>query len=181
VVKPFVAIKDLGLELVVVVGVALIFTVSASVFEQFHQVAAEDLNIHEVPAATTQAGSQQVINLQSWGVELTLPLGHGLPLMSYAVQGPDSVGLSSADVEKYGPDCAAGRNAVGALLRVQPDGVGRYLTASQRGMVMGQVGGYDYVYQLPSNSCMNLPPAANLAAQESLLIEGVGTLGPMSK
>ena len=166
-VKPVSVVRDLGPALLVSLGVALVFTAAAAVFQQFHQVAAEDLNVHQVPAVAGP-NSTQVMNIKSWGVTLTLPLGSDMPLVSYAGQGPDSVGLTTASLSQYGTACSASRNGVGAIVR-EPAG-------SNAGHVMATIGAYDYVYQQPLSSCMDVREAAYVAAQEAMAIQGVGTL-----
>jgi hypothetical protein len=168
------AVRDLWPAVLVALTVAVAFTVAASVFEQFHQVAAEDLNGHEVPAVSV-GHSTQVMDIKPWGVQLKLPLGQDQPLLSYAAQGPDSVGLSSVALAQFGPSCRASRNGAGALLRLKPAAA---VQAGKFGQVLGSVGGYDYVYQLPQNPCMQIEGAANMAAQQAIAIEGAGELAP---
>jgi len=160
----------LGLSL----GVVLAFTVAASAFDQFHQVAAEDLYVQEVPAVT--AGNQtQLVKVKDWGVQLSLPLGESSPLLRYAVEGPDSVGLSSAALEQYGPKCSAGRNAAGVLVRLAAGSDGAKL-AQRRGVLKGSFGGYDYVYETPVSSCANMGQADGVAQETDMVVEGYGAL-----
>ncbi|HEX3081979.1 MAG TPA: hypothetical protein VHQ86_01885, partial [Candidatus Saccharimonadia bacterium] len=107
----------MGMVFVVAVSVTLVFTVAASVFEQFHQVAAEELRGKE-ETAVPGAGQTQVLTLKEWGVTLSVPMGPGLPAVKYVSEGPDSYGLSSADVEKAGSACSAAQNAIGTIVRV---------------------------------------------------------------
>lgn len=166
-VKPVGVVRDLGPVLLTALGVTLVFTLAAAVVQQFHQVSAEDLNVHEV-AAVAGPNNMQMLDIKPWGVKLTLPLGSDMPLVRYASQGPDSVGLTTAGLNQYGVACSAGHNGVGALVRKA--------AGSGDGHVMATIGGFDYVYQQPQSSCMNVREAAYSAAQEAIAIQGVGTL-----
>lgn len=160
----------LGLSL----GVALAFTVAASAFDQFHQVAAEDLYAQETSAVA--AGNQtQLVKVKEWGVQLSLPLGEGSSLLQYAVEGPDSVGLSSAALEQYGSKCSAGRNAAGVLVRLAAGSDGAKL-AERQGVLKASLGGYDYVYETPVSSCASVGQAADVAQETDMVIEGYGAL-----
>jgi hypothetical protein len=97
-----------------------------------------------------------------------MPLGSDMPLLKYAGQGPDSVGLSSAGLSQWGADCSASRNGVGAIVR-RPAG-------SNAGHVMATLDGYDYVYTQPQSPCMKVRDADYVAAQEAMAIQGAGTL-----
>lgn len=174
------AVKGYAPVLLISLAVAFVYTATASVFDQFHQVAAEDLNL-TVVSAQRDAGNTQSLVFGQWGVTLTLPYGQGMGLMQYADEGSDSMGLTSADVATYGPACTAGNDAVGAIVRVPAAQFGEYPLQTRHSFELGSVAGYVYVYQLPQNSCMKIAPAANVAAQEALTIEGAGALAQSSQ
>ena len=172
--KVLLKVRSLGSVLALSLGVALVFTVAASVFDQFHGVAAEDLYARE--ASAVAAGDQtQRVDIKDWGVQLSLPLGTDAPLLRYAVEGTDSVGLSTVDLEKYGPKCSAGRNAAGVLVKLTTGSDSAKL-AWLRGHLMGSFGGYDYVYEKPTSSCASVVQASDVAVETGMVIEGYGTL-----
>ena len=169
IVRPVAAFRDLWRAAVVAVCVAFMFTVAASVFEQFHQVAAEDLNVHEVTAERSGIRSQMLF-VTAWGVRLHMPIGQDQSLLTYAAEGPDSVGLSSTALDEFGTACTASRNAAGALERLA---IGQTV---EKGQVLGTFDGFEYVYVQPTSPCMNVDGAANFAAQEAIAITGAGSL-----
>ncbi len=178
--RPVTALRELVFVLAVAVGVAFMYTAAASVVSQFHQVAAEDLNVHQVPAVKG-SNNTQILTFPQWGVMLTMPYGQGMGLMNYATQGPDSVGLSSADLASYKSACGANTNALGAVVRVPAGSLASYPEQTRRGFDLGTFGNYEYVFQMPQNPCMGVVPAANIAAQEGMVVEGDGVLGPVSQ
>jgi hypothetical protein len=163
------------IAMIVSVAVAVAFTVVASVFDDYRQVAAENLRGSEVGAVP--AGNAQVLKFDDWGVSLTVPYGVGMPQVRFAAQGPDSYGLSSSEVEKAGQACMASNNAVGVVVRV-PAGTP---LASDQGRVpqsLGEVGQYNYVYETPVSACAATGAAAQ-AKNESMVIEGDAQLDAM--
>lgn len=171
--RPRLVVREMLAVLPVALGAAVVFTLAAAVFSQFHQVAAEDLNVHEA-SAVAAASNTQKITIADWGVQLVLPLGPGMPLMKYAVQGPDSVGLASTAVESYGSACSASHNGVGALVRVPQGG-----WANDRvGYLLGTIGGFDYVFEMPQTACGDIGNAHDAAAFEGIELEGAGVLSP---
>ncbi|HEY2003919.1 MAG TPA: hypothetical protein VGH44_02280 [Candidatus Saccharimonadia bacterium] len=172
--KSLAAVQSLGSALALSLGVALVFTVAASVFDQFHQVAAEELNAREASAMVV-GNAMQRVDIKDWGVQLSLPLGTGSSLLEYAVEGSDSIGLSTAALEHYGSKCSAGQNAAGALVRLATGSAGAKL-AERQGILKGSFGGYDYVYETPASACAGVDQAADMAVQEVMIIEGYGTL-----
>jgi hypothetical protein len=168
-------IKEMGAVALVSVGVALVFTFVASVFDQFHQVAAEDLGSNEV-AALAGADNTQVLRLDQWGVSLTLPLGSDMAVVKYAAEGPDSVGLSSAAVEKIASVCTASHNAVGVIVRAPAGAQLNTKQALAQGETsLGSIGGYTYMYERPDSSC-EATRASVLASAEAIGIAGAAVL-----
>lgn len=170
---PKMVAREMLTMLLVTLGTALVFTLAAAIFNQFHQVAAEDLNVHEMSASDI-GNNLQKVEISDWGVALTVPLGPGMPMMKYAVQGPDSVGLSSTAVENYGNLCSAAHNGVGALVRLPQGGWAK----TRLGYLLGSMGGYDYVFEMPQTDCDNVGNAYDVAAFEGIELEGAGVLGP---
>src|SRR5476649_2166739 len=107
----FTRVRELGSIFLVAVGVALISTLAGSVVDHVHQVDAEELTGAETTALPAPGGNQ-VLDLKDWGLKLTTPLAAAMPALSYTTRAGDTVGLSSADLAKLGPDCIASRNAL---------------------------------------------------------------------
>lgn len=167
-------VKDLGAVTLVSVGVAVVFTVAASVFDQFHQVAAEDVGGNEV-AAVVGSDHTQVLKVDQWGITLTLPLGSDMSTIKYATQGPDSIGLTSEGVEKIDSVCTAEANAVGVVVR-EPAGAHSSNSPVQGQASLGTIGNYEYTYERPDSAC-EATQASEFASQESIGIAGAAVLG----
>jgi hypothetical protein len=166
-------LKDLGSVALISTGVAIVFTVTASVFEQFHQVAAEDLGSNEI-AAVAVGDHTQVLKFSQWGVSLSMPMGNDMATVKYTTEGPDSVGLTSAGVEKIDKVCTAGQNSVGAIVRRR---AGAQLPAPVPGdTTLGTIGGYVYTYETPQSVCA-ATKAWVLANSEAMGIAGTAVLG----
>jgi hypothetical protein len=174
------SVRELGVIGAVAGMVTLSATLAGSVFDHVHQVDAEALRSNDVTAVAQ--GEQQLVAIPDWGVQLTLPLSPGLSLMRYAAQSPMSVGLSTADLAALGEDCRAGRDGLGALLRLP---AGSYATYAGRDVSMhfiAQVGGYDFAYQTPHNACSSLPGASEIINREMIMLSGAwGTLEPTGR
>jgi len=166
-------IKDLSMIAVVSVGVVLAFTASASVFDQFHQVAAEDLRGAEV-TAVAGAGQTQQLNFSDWGVVIDLPLGGGMPMVKYEAEGPDAMGLSSVAAEKYGAVCSAGQNALGVVVR-EPVGANKGLSQLPMATSLGTVNGFSYAFEMPATPCTDTG-AGSFIADEAMAIAGAAVL-----
>jgi hypothetical protein len=160
-------VREFGLTGVIAGVVTLGGTLAGSVFDHVHQVDAEALRGNEVRAVVS--GDQQVLTIADWQVRLALPLnapGAGLSQVSYAAQSSMSVGLSTADLSALGEDCRAGRDGLGALLRLP---AGSYTTYAGRDVSLhfiARVGAYDYAYQTPHNACGQVPGAAAVLNRE---------------
>jgi hypothetical protein len=166
--------RDMGPVFLVVVAVVLVFTVGESVFGQFRQVAAEDVVDHPEIAAVVNADKTQELKIAQWGVALVLPQDSGQPVFRYAVQGPDSVGLTSDQVEKIDGVCTAGHSSLGAIVRVST-GTTMSRKLSQAGTLLGTVGEYDYVYETPTGVCA-ATQASDEASSERISIAGNAVL-----
>ena len=178
--RKLVAVRSLVPVLFVAIGVALAFTVAAAAFERFHQVSADDVRIPAVEAVADGNGSQ-VLTIGSWNVQLVLPLGEDMPLVNYAGKGSDSVGLSSAALSGLDAKCSAQANALGSILRLSAGSFAHYPSGGQAKVFLANVGGSDFVYQMPLGTCTGGEVASGLVAQAEAAIQGVGVIRPINR
>lgn len=164
----------------IAVAVALLGTATGFAWDRVHRVVAEEQVSHGTPAVVKSADIQQ-LSIGDWGVSVDLPLAAEMPLLSYAVQSADVIGLSSADLEKFGPDCRAGRNALGTVSRYQVGSYGKSVPASAGSNVVASIGAFDYVYQFPQTACADQPGAMTVINREmTVVLEALGNLAPAS-
>lgn len=178
--QKFGAVRDLVPVLIVAIGVALAFTVAAAAYTRFHQVAAEDVAMPVVSAAQAGNGTQ-VLTLKDWNVELRLPLGADMPLVTSAGMNTDSVGLSSGPLAGLDRKCSAQANALGSILRLPAGSFAHYPSGGQTKVFLANVAGSDYVYQLPSGTCAAGEVAASMVTQAEAAISGVGVIQAASR
>lgn len=172
------AVINLAPIFLVAVAVALGTTLASSAFTQVRQVDAEDINVAEAAASPAAAGTQ-MLTIQPWDVEITLPLVAGQSsLISYANQAGASVGLTSAELEKLGSGCTASHSALGSIIRYSH---GHYSAGTGAiNYFIGTVGDYDYSYRLPSGLCSNDPAAGSIINREtSVLNANLNSLAPV--
>jgi hypothetical protein len=168
--------RELVPALAVAVAVVLVWTLGAAWVASFNQADAEDKRSHEIEAAAGPNG-QQTLAVKDWGVQLTAPLIKEMTLLRYASQSDVTVGLSTAELVEFGDKCKAGKNGLGALIRL---GAGSYIEYSKtdpRANYIKTIGDYDYVYQSPQNACADYPGARNVIIREkSVLYEALQSL-----
>jgi hypothetical protein len=164
----------------VAVGVTIVGTVTGSVLDHQHQVAAEALVNKEVVAVPSNGG-QQTLAFKEWGVQVSLPLAVEMPLLRYAGGSNQSIGLSSANLVKFGSQCSASNNALGTLLRYPAGTYSTSVKPSWGANSVGTVGAYDYVYLFPQNSCVDNEAARVIVnTEESVLLDAFGNLSPLT-
>lgn len=175
-----VVFRELRPVFFVAVGVTLVGTITGSVLDHQHQVAAEE-QVNKETVAVAEAGGKQTLAIKEWNVQVAAPLAAEMSLLRYAGDSTESLGLSSAELVKYGENCSASRNALGTLLRYP---AGTYVAASKPGWgsnMVATVGAYDYVYQFPQNSCADNDAArAIVNREESVMLEAFGALEPLA-
>lgn len=163
----------------VAIGVVAVGTVTGSIFDRIHRVAAEESGAPAV-AAVADGNGGQVVTLPAWGVRFTLPIADEMPLLSYAVTSPDAVGFTSEDLAKLGPACSAARSALGSLLRYPGGSFGSAVKATPGANLVATMGNYDYVYQFPVNACADTEAGTTTVnREESVVLEAMSTLGPV--
>ncbi|HEY6736430.1 MAG TPA: hypothetical protein VI322_01810 [Candidatus Saccharimonadia bacterium] len=160
----------------VAVAVALLGTVTGYVWDHVHKVVAEEQVSHGTPATDLHNGSQ-LLAINGWGVQAALPLAAELPLVSYAMQSADVVGLSAADLAKLGAACQAGNNALGTITRYP---AGTYVPSGKVTLganVVATVGQYDFVYQFPQNDCADQNAGMTIINRETpIILEALGSM-----
>jgi len=173
------SVHELGPIFAVAVGVALVTTLVGSMLASFHQVAAEDLAVRSGAATAGPDASTQTLVLGDWNAQLNLPLTNEMPLVAYAEHSASSLGLSSADAAKLGPDCLASRNALGSVLRSP---LGTYARSAHHGPIeyfIAAIGSYEYTYQMPQTACADTPLGQALVNREtSFIISSLDSLAP---
>ena len=175
-----VPVRDLGPVFVVAVAVALLSTLVGAVVDHVHQVDAEALASQQFTAQATSA-TQQTLALNDWGLQATFPLAPEMPLVVAASHGTSSLGLSSVALAKYGPACAADRNALGSLSRY-PKGAAVQEHGGAISYVVAEIGDYKYVYQMPNGACSQSGSAPALTTQQTSVLReylgGLATIAP---
>jgi hypothetical protein len=173
--------RDLSPVFIVAVAVVLASTVAGSVLDHVHKANADSANANVV-SAVASAGQTQTMTIGAWGVQFTAPLASAMPLLSYASGSSQAVGLSSADLEKLGPQCGANRNALGLLTRNPAGSFGNSVAAQAGKNLVATIGAYDYVYKFPQSSCSDSAEGmAMVNREESILFEALGSLAPVAK
>jgi hypothetical protein len=174
-------VRELWPVLVVALAVVAASTLGSSLLDHARPADAEGQAASETTAAPTAAGTQ-ILAIVGWGVQATLPLAAELPTVSYAPHASASIGLSAADVAKYGPACQAGRNALGAILRLPQGTFASYPHTATIQYFITTIGSYDYIYQLPQNACANNPAAQPVINREiSIIHDALASLAPLGQ
>jgi hypothetical protein len=166
--------------LLVALGVALVTTLVAAFINSVHQVGADEMVAQE-HVATPGPDGMQTLGVVDWGVRLTVPLAPEMPAMKYAKQSDSSIGLSTEDLEKFGPACRASRNALGALMRVPAGTLGSYSDKSANVQFVQTIGQYDYGYVVPGGDCTGAGTAQIVNRERSILIEALVSLAPFGE
>jgi hypothetical protein len=167
---------ELSPVLLVAVIVTLVGTITGSVLDHRHQIAA-DAQGTGTTWAVAGADQTQLLSFKDWGIQVSLPLVSELSLTGYSGQSASSRGLSSSELTKLGPQCDANNNALGTLMRYP---AGTYAQAEKHALgenVLTTLGGYDYVYRFAQNSCVDSEIARVIVnRQESMLLDDLGSL-----
>lgn len=162
----------------VAVAVTLAGTVTGSVIDRVHRVNAEQQAAKAVKAEAQ--GDKQVLKISQWGVQAVLPLAAEMSLLSFDSESPDAVGLTSADLAKLGVNCLANHNALGSILRYPAGSYGTTIKVTVGSNMVATVGGYDFVYQFPSNSCTDTNAGMSIVNREMpVVLDSLGTLAPV--
>lgn len=175
--KSLAGVRNIGPLLFVAVAVVLAGTVTGAYFDHVHKVAADEVSIAAVQAVAS--GNVQTLTIGQWGVQVAVPFAAEMPLLSYANESAQSVGLSSADLEKLGPQCGASKNALGALTRNAAGSYGSTVKADAGSNLVATIGEYEYVYKFPQGSCSDTEAGRIIInREESVLLEALSTLAP---
>ena len=178
--KVRVVLRDLRPVLLVAIGVTVAGTVVGAVSDHVHKVSADEVSAQEVKAVVS--GTNQTLSLGQWGLQFVTPYDAAqMPVLSYANESSSSVGLSSADLEKLGTECGAAQNALGDIVRQDAGTYGKTL-AQPGSNVVATLGQYEFVYNFPKGACgESTQGSAIVNREESILLEALGSLGPVSK
>jgi hypothetical protein len=172
-------LSDFWAVFLVAVAVVVASTLAGAWLDHLHQVNAEDMTT-KTSSAVPGPNGYQTLTISEWGVQLELPLADELPTVSYGSQGGSSIGLSSADVEKLGPACAAGRNALGAVVRMPRGSFAAPFAEGTLNYFIATIGEYDYAYQISPTACIDQPGENGTVNRETSIIrEAVGSLRPV--
>ena len=160
----------------IAVGVAVLGTATGFAWDHVHKVAADEIIDRGTPAEVGPDGTQ-VLKLPAWGVAATLPLVSELPLVSFAPEAGDTVGLSSADLMKLGVECQPARNALGSITRYPTGAYGTTVKARVGANVVSTVDAFDYVYQFPQTACADKDAGVTTVNRETaIVLEALGSL-----
>jgi hypothetical protein len=162
-------LRELWPVFVIAVAVTILGTLSGSLFDKIHKVDAEEISTTTVGAKDAGDGTQ-VIDISAWGVRMSAPIAAELPTLRYTTGSGDSVGLSSADLEKLSPACSAGRSGLGTLVRLSAGSFQKSAHGDPTLHFIGTINGHDYAYQSPINACADTPSASDIINRETSII-----------
>jgi hypothetical protein len=164
----------------VAVGVAVVSTLGIAFLQGANQVGAEEVEVQETAAVPGPDGMQTLV-IKDWGVRVEVPLADAMPAVKYARQSDSSVGISSADLEKAGPECRAGRNGLGAIIRVPAGTFAAFSEKTTNVQFIKTVGQYDYGYGAPGGTCVSLNTGQIINRERSVLTEALSSLAPFGE
>lgn len=162
-------VRELWPALLIALTVALFSTLAGSIFDKVHNVDAEEIASGET-AAAPGPDDTQLVTAADWGVRFTAPLAPELPTLKYTTRAGDTIGLSSADLEKQGPACIASRGGLGALLRFPAGGFAKTANGDPSKYFIAKINGYDYAYQKPQNACSDTKLGGEITNREVSII-----------
>jgi hypothetical protein len=170
-------LTEYGSIVLVAVGVTVVSTLGIAFWQGANQVGAEEAEVQETAAVPGPDGRQTLV-IKDWGVRAEVPLADVMPTLKYARQSDSSVGISTADLEKAGAECRAGRNGLGALIRVPAGTFASFSEKTSDVRFIKTVGQYDYGYSSPSGTCSSLNTEQIINRERSVLTEALSSLAP---
>jgi hypothetical protein len=154
----------------VAVGVAVVSTLGIAFLQGANQVGAEEVEVQETAAVPGPDGMQTLV-IKDWGVRVEVPLADAMPAVKYARQSDSSVG----------PECRAGRNGLGASIRVPAGTFAAFSEKTTNVQFIKTVGQYDYGYGAPTGTCVSLNTGQIINRERSVLTEALSSLAPFGE